>query len=362
MLKFFPFALIIFFFQLGLAGTASAQETEFKMCSYAEKHVTLLKYAALAEIAYKAPGIHSLDLNEICSENNALPKDFPTENITVLNLSGEYIKDLAHMICPESNGECIAIVKDTNTDEEFIVCEPGASLPLRLSIAFEYIRDNNNLSLLTKVAIVSSQVLTGDEELRVVEFQQDDWGNRTFGIQGTDIFKIDQLNTSIQNLMGNSCIFNVAVEVAKRFFNSCENNSEADNYTIVGHSLGGAVAQHVAHNLGDFGSTMRECRNNVEFQAYSFNSFGIDDSIESMPHHREINSVRIAGEILEHIIGTDLNRRQLGHIFRYGMRLDQPSPNQSSFERFELHKISTVQEEICSCLSGVGEFEYTPPI
>ena len=232
MLKFFPFALIIFFFQLGLAGTASAQEPEFKMCSYAEKHVTLFKYAALAEIAYKAPGSHSLDLNKICSENIALQNYSPTENITVLNLHlpDGYIKELAHMICPESKEECIAIVMDTETDEEFVVCEPGVSLPLRLSIAFEYIRDNNDLSLLTKIAIVSFQVLTGDEELRVVEFQQDDRGNRTFGFQGTDIFRVKQINTSIQKLMGNSCIFNVAVEVAKRFFNSCKNDSEADNY------------------------------------------------------------------------------------------------------------------------------------
>lgn len=362
MSKFFSFALIILIFQSSLLGVGNAQTQERgKWPDTEEQHLTLLRYAALAEIAYKAPKKHCFDLLKNCPENIAtLPNNSPTSvNVLNLNLSRNFINQSASEICPESNRECIDIIKDKKTGEEFIVCEHDTSLPQRLLIAFKYTRQNDELSLLTKALIVASQAIVKNEELKVLEFQQNDSGDRIFGVQGTDKSRLDQLNTTIQKLMEKSCIFDFAVKVAGQFFYSCNEERDATLYTLIGHSLGGAVVQHVAEKLPNLLNAVTECNENknAKFKAYSFNSFGVSNSIEYARHHDNIYSVRIAGELLEHM-EDEWERKQLGHIFRYGM---QPSPNQSVSEKFRLHKISTVQEEICRYLYDGGSFKYMPP-
>ena len=348
MRKFFFLALPIFIFHSGLAGTTNAQTYD------AEIHQTLLRYAMLAGIAYKVPETYCLDPLNVYPVNASEPNNCPYEIVTVSNLPiAEYIRGLDRYD--------IEVLEDTSTGEEFIDCSSRMNLSLRITMAINYVWGNDEISILPKINVVLTQalanILTENEELRVVELQQEGSENSVLGVQGTDFLRIGQINTSIQELIGNSCAFDIAVDVVNHFFDPCENDSNANVYSIVGHSLGGAVAQYVAHNLA---SRIDECRNTVDFQAYSFNSIGMDSSAVRGSSHRNINSVRIAGEVLEQI-GGNLNRKQLGHIFRYREQLNQSSPNQSLMEKFRLHEIRTVKEMISHCISYNGSFEYTRP-
>lgn len=351
MRKFISFTFLIFTFHSGLAGATNSQIYD------AEIHETLLRYAGLAGIAYGDPGeIYCLDPKNDNSETPPKPNDCPSEieKVTVNTLPISKYIDRSR---DNEGSKGIEILKDNSTGEEFITCSSGEGLLERIAIAINFVSRNDEISILPKIAIVVSQIPTKYEELKVVTLQQEGSEGSVFGIQGTNFWRFKQIRTSIQKLIGNSCAFDVVVDVARNFFSDCRNKSitKMDTYSIVGHSLGGAVAQYVAHKFGDSTGFMTECNNDVNFQAYSFNSIGMRNRAVRDSGNENINSVRIAGEILERL-GTKLNRRQIGKKIRYGGQLNQPSWNE-----LKLHEISTVKKVINHCLSGKGFFKYTPP-
>ena len=71
---------------------------------------------------------------------------------------------------------------------------------------------------------------------------------------------------TLQELLNNSCIFELAVHVAKAFFKFCDTDMPPmTNFAMVGHSLGGAVVQHVVSSL-DFRPTIEACNGGTRVQ------------------------------------------------------------------------------------------------
>ena len=69
--KLASFALLFILSQTLLIGVASAgNHNQVLDCSVDGVHATLLRYAALAEIAYEAPGSHDLHLYRYCPETS----------------------------------------------------------------------------------------------------------------------------------------------------------------------------------------------------------------------------------------------------------------------------------------------------
>ena len=365
-------ASAIFLFLLMVAGTSQALPLQTYNCPGSgasqnapvtrDQHERLFEHAVLAELVYRDQNQVPLDLHAKCPTGIVQREEIAT--VTFYPVPRHIIDQAVSAIRRPEDQRRIEIYTDTNSGEDFIACTNAETFAQRIAVAFRYVRRNGRLSLFIKFLILGVTILTQKEELRILELQRDGRSSQNgdeiiLGIQGTDFTSISQWNASIQNLINTSCVFDFAVEVATRFFGPTSvDQFGAYRHGIVGHSLGGAVAQHVAQHT-DLHSVIAGYRNGATFQAYSFNSIGVKCSTPDVPHQSRIRSVRIAGEVLEQM-EPQFRRRQIGHIYRYDVPSSQSSTNQHSLpERIRLHKIDAVQDAICRCLGNSRErFEY----
>ena len=327
-------------------------------------HEEILKHAILAELAY---GQNDENQESACQDyeegwkvsewyTQPVPDVIINEAIDTYNQGGE-----------------VAYIKDSNV----VICRRGSSM-LDLKAAYKFTVANDQLSLLIKIGIATAATI-GTEEFKFVILEGEN--GLILGVAGTDQNRMEQWSTSVMELIGSSCLFDFSVDLAIQFFNS-ENLqileiADSVRFGVVGHSLGGAIVQHLVMNerFGNALEVLRGNRNNNDFgfRGYSFNSIGVADDPSSQNNNviGSMISVRIAGEILENI-ETQLGRRQIGHIYRYNpqyndldMLRDRMNPNLRAFlnENLEimylLHSIDAVKQTICQCLSNSnGQFEY----
>lgn len=225
----------------------------------------------------------------------------------------------------------------TGTSGKYVSCTRRKQHSLfRLAMNIRLLVDNDTIAFAPKVMlIVADQLIPDKEMLGIVELQQ-----------------------AIAGLMENSCLFDFAYEVAERFFvqNTVGEYGDFNYFSVVGHSLGGAVAQYIGRRR-DFQEAIRaKIRPDAIFGVYSFNSFGLSDTQDSHPHYRRIHSVQINGEILDYLnkklgIGMD----QVGNVLRYGQDLPASA---NVGERLNRHGIERVQNEICRCAAGSGTLAF----
>ena len=156
------------------------------------------------------------------------------------------------------------------------------------------------------LVVASAGLVPQDEEIGVVRLSRDPPAadgqpDELVGFQGTDITRIPQLMSSLNDLMSNSCVFEMAAIVSSVVSGEvCEGQ-----YSVVGHSLGGAAVQHVvrdfdtnSHRDPSRRSTNLEACNNVRFIGYAFNSIGHDDNTAINIGQGELYSYFIDGEII----------------------------------------------------------------
>lgn len=363
--KVFFFYLAALLYTAGIPSVANAQPAG-GMCrgpnapaSELKMHTELLTYAVLAEAAYAKKSPWTPALPDSCTTVD-IPSDI-TEPVDTLPISDHIVADATSAIYSDADfaGEQLVLesyVPEDNS-ETFLACTHDTAISERIAMAVRYAWERNKLSLLIKVAIVGFAPLTSTEELEIMELRSTQ-NERILGVQGTDVTRIiPQLTTSIHELMGNSCLFDLAVEISNAFFvPSMVNEFHADHNAIVGHSLGGAVAQYVGRRL-DLQESIRSFRNSAAFGAYSFNSVGLGDASGDAPHYANIHSVRVVGEILEGL-EEEFETSQIGNEYRY-----EPSERRYLLairEKINRHSIRRVQSEICRCLGGEGGFDYSP--
>ena len=348
-------------------------------------HALLLEYAALAEMAYESfPGPRPLDPYRYCPDSVHVPGLEP-RLVTPVAVREDIVRRGVQMVLRQSEGslEEKYFISLTNSkddpDTTYIMCRSKQTITDRFAIAFRYIHDdaNNRLSLEARAVILvaASEV---DEELRLKSigfWTTDKTPSREelLGIQGTDVLHLPHWKASIEHLIDNACVFDLAVGVAVEFFDSFQ---VPDIYVpaIVGHSLGGAVAQHVTieagipaysfNSIGVDAANVSEMKKTVDLYRTHFRSKGISDreaDYLGMQHHlyrkylfmRGATSVRIAGELLESN-EEGFKTTQIGAQYRYGLP-EPPTPTKLE-HRIKRHGIETVQEHICLCIGGDGQF------
>ena len=148
-------------------------------------------------------------------------------------------------------------------------------------------------------------MLAGQEEVQALSLLDD----HVLGIPGTDEARRDQWVTSLNMLVAHSCVFEFSAEVTRSVLDcfartadcSIEGINQADELILVGHSLGGAISQHAA-DTQHRASLLGPSGQNVSLRAYSFNSMGMNNPVTCQPHHRDINSITLAGEVLEVVV------------------------------------------------------------
>ena len=340
--------LVLFSFII-ISSKSEALSQETFICPGSANHTELLKYATIAERVYGDSTVSSTNWRAICRDDIAPD----VNNFRIENLPDEYFdrakQNLIHLE-PD-----IEMMTNLRTGLKYFSCDTNQNLVNRFLIAFRYILNNEELSLIVKILLVISNTIPNIEELEVLTLHSQS-GDTILGVQGTDITRIPQINTSIQQLINQdgSCLFNFATEVAGEFFDICDEESplpcyireRAIKYAIVGHSLGGAVTQHVSGQR-NFEGIVRECNNNAEFRAYAFNSIGVTEQSTNRQFHETVTSVRFSGEILEYL-QNDFQTTQIGDKYIYGIS------NNISLSGFERHKIVELKKEIgaCRCENG----------
>ena len=160
---------------------------------------------------------------------------------------------------------------------------------------------------------------------------QDPKEENLFLIRGTQltIFQlVPQLRASINDMIDKSCAFSLAAEIARL------KSEEYDfsDFSVVGHSLGGAVATYIANdrreNPDNYGGST--------FSAYSFSSVGLKDA--DTVNIDDLYSYRIKDDPFAFM-------DQVGLSFVY-------HPQDGFGGR---HRLKQVQKSICECLNGQGE-------
>ena len=362
-------AIFLFF---GTCSVAISQ-TQYPSCKtmpeeHRRVHETLLEYAVLAAAAYRTDDQWS---------SESLPDECPLEvrrrienNPIRVEAIPDSILNAAKDALVQRAQECRMPEPKIEFEGKNVTCATG-NVFQRLSLAFRYFSGSSKiLTVDPTVRLLSGsgtllKVFT-KEEIEEMKIERKGTGETIYGVQGTDITKlvkaIKHFNTSIQQLTEGSCLFDFAVEVSKHFFTShglTDAGESSSTNAIVGHSLGGAIAQHVGLQQ-DLQTLIRRHDREATFRAYSFNSIGVNPVSQLPPHQKRIYSTGFYGDVLDILqLLPAIDTVQPGQRFRYGTHLRSISDWQSE-GAIKRHGIRRVQEEICRCLDGTGTYEYGP--
>lgn len=154
-------------------------------------------------------------------------------------------------------------------------------------------------------------------------------------IENTDSF--GKFLTDLAEIVADSCAFDFMAS-----FVGDLRNKNVETLTVAGHSLGGAVTQHVAqHFLND---------DSFKLAAYSFSSFGLDSGVEISS--QAVFSYYISGDPF--VVG--LRRKQIGTVLRY----DPPLWYELYKGSLHRHYLDEVQSAICKCIEGRGSLSRGP--
>ena len=173
-----------------------------------------------------------------------------------------------------------------------------------------------------------------------------------FLIRGTDLDPKrlpNQLFTSIQGAMGNSCTFSASATLVSRIGRSWEREwkrseettEEYPLFSVSGHSLGGTATQYIAT---DQQSSPRYYP--LRFEAYSFNGLGLPE--EHQPNER-LTSYTVNGDVIN-ALRRKLKQMEAGIKIKYFPKaaLWNPGP-------VRRHTMEATRESLCRCLGGEGE-------
>ena len=324
----------------------------------APPHGTLLKYATYANVAYYGPGHHRISFQGYCREEDSASRG-SDERITVRNIPDKYINEARESLQSRNEGVEIKVYRYKELGKRYFVCDRGESLGFRLAANLSYVVSNDELPFFIDALIISSSFMGPQKIEGAVQLEREDGsGELIVGIPGTKIDRLAQWNSSIQQLLRGSCTFDFVADVAEKFFSdSCIiDELQTSEHAVVGHSLGGAVAQYVGHSK-NLEAIIKRRREDANFGVYSFNSIGMDSTTKNRERHKTIYSVRIAGELFEPL-GQRFQTRQIGNVIRYQMSEDS-GPRSPG----DLHGIAAVREGICECRypDSTSQFEFSRP-
>lgn len=341
-------------------------------------HESLFHYAVLAKAAYQKLDTWPPKLPDSCPQK--VVDRLADVSIEVKPLPRHLMFDAKAAMerkaneCGEPPPEIEFHSKEDGSSEDSVSCSRDTSPSTRLAMSFRYVTGNNEMTLVGKTLIVIGNTLFEFEDFRIVNMPRNGDKPEVIGVQGTDISDpIPQFTTSLSQLVENSCLFEFAAELSSIFFidqaYSPIDEDEDGNLiysgfsrrnAIVGHSLGGAIAQYVGHSddiqssIRNVNASIRRFDQHPTFGSYSFNSIGLPADTYGHWHHRRIRSVQVHGDFLaerQSMFGT----RQLGQVYRYGLGLGDAKNNKEQLDR---HAIDKVLEEICYCLDGKGSFVF----
>ena len=163
-------------------------------------------------------------------------------------------------------------------------------------------------------------------------------------IRGTQFLNpaqvLQHIRASLNYSMNETCVFKVAALVAGNI--SMIYGNDSDRFVALGHSLGGAVAQHIAK---DYATNPNNYSSTSDFVAFSYNAVGLKDPpVEPLGI---LNSYCTDGDFAC-FIGSKVHE-QAGTMITY-----YPADGGGPFSN---HTIRQVQKSLCKCKAGEGSLQ-----
>ena len=136
---------------------------------------------------------------------------------------------------------------------------------------------------------------------------------------------LNEKATAIAEILGKSCAFDFLTHFAGHL------GRDRDGLIVVGHSLGGAAAQHVVTQLGGQSTSL---------SGYAFSSFGLDSGVDSTLN---VVSYYVRGDFIAELP----DRKQVGRVLEF-----IPRPRRAWTRGKALHSLNTVRDGLCECIAG----------
>ena len=174
-----------------------------------------------------------------------------------------------------------------------------------------------------------------------------DLPDNMFFIRGTDLaieHLYYQIASSVKGALGESCVFPAAAKLVSHI--SMSRHPSVYPYpplSVVGHSLGGTVAQYIAYDRQNSRGAYP-----LNFTAYSFNGMGLPGKETEV---EDLLSYVVNGDwldLLRQAYGLYLRARGREGLNQYGKRLTY-FPNSIEWLFRERHTIDAVQSSLCRC-------------
>ena len=251
-----------------------------------------------------------------------------------------------------NTGRHIGVYESRNGGPAYVVCDSRA-LDVMLFMELSEFRvpvDDTDLRpwIVRPIMWVADNSLI-DEAIETVTLRKDNnLSDRSFpeqvtAIRGTRPDRLSQWSATVRQLLGDSCIFRLMARVSGHFA-----YESAWNYTVTGHSLGGAVAQYIAQQNATYG-------NSSNFRAFAFNAIGINVQVDPkilQSFYIEGDPVPATGEIIGNV--------QAGLSMHYSPQDTDEWRIRTPFDRLKRHMLSSVQQALCDCMNGEGTLNVTP--
>ena len=208
----------------------------------------------------------------------------------------------------------------------YVTCDYDGTISPQLVLTWtEFRRTQENGEPLPDVDVVfeisvmtPKNILPSREELGLVRLRRDrQSGNEAeevAAIRGTDFTRIPLIMASINDLLSESCVFEVAAIVVDYIGGRMSNG----RISVVGHSLGGAAAQYIVqdHAQHPWRNPANRPVSSVTFSAYSFNAVGLDPHVGGADPST-LHSYVIDGEFVSSWLAPQFGRTQAGSVIRY---------------------------------------------
>ena len=249
-------------------------------------------------------------------------------------------------------GRHIGVYEPGNGGPAYIVCD-NRKLDIMLFMELSEFRmpvDDSGLRgrILRPITWIVENTLI-DEALEVATLQKNnELSDTTFPeqvtvIRGTRPDRLSQWQVTVNKLLGKSCVFRLMARVTGYLM-----SEEGWSYALTGHSLGGAVAQYVAHQ-----AAVNSSRSH--FRAFAFNAVGIE--VNADPDI--LQSFHIEGDPVP-AFGTLIGQIQAGRSV-YFMPPDTDRWRITTpLDWLNRHMLRSVQQALCDCMNDMGTVIVTP--